>query len=77
MFGLADPGLVAASGGVAAGARCFPDRVTALLSLMFSLLKTAVAGGTFPRWGESRSLWWSAVRSLPIFCARLLSLSMP
>ena len=43
--------------------RCFPDRVTALLSLMFSPLKTAVAGGTFPRWGESRPLWWSAVRS--------------
>ena len=64
-------------GGVAAGTRCFPDRVRALSSLMFSALKTAVAGGTFPWWGESRSLWWSAVRSSPIFYARLLSLSMP
>ena len=38
--------------GVAAGTLWFPDRVTPLLSLMFSPLKTAVAGGTFPRWGE-------------------------
>ena len=39
------------------------SQVAPVFYVMFSPLKTAVAGGTFPRWGESRPLWWSAVRS--------------
>jgi hypothetical protein len=69
--------LVAASGWCCGWHPMFAGPDYALLSLMFSLLKMPVASGTFPRWGKSRPLWWSAVRSLLIFCARLLSLSMP
>jgi hypothetical protein len=70
--------LVAASGWCCDWHPVFPGLgYGAVVPDVLSLLKMPVAGGTFPRWGKSRPLWWSAVRSLHIFCARLLSLSMP